>query len=510
MARRQALDTPNDRGQSEIVSIPAPVQGLNERESRTSIGPTEARQLVNWDVDGNVLKVRDGYAEHAATSAETSAVKTLFAHEMTTSTQLIAVNGGKLYNITSAGDTAHTHDGSWTNDEWITVNSNNFTVAVNGTDVPFRWNGTAVSATGLSGASLALSALTYVEKVGTRIWFAENNELDVWYTGAGSVSGLLTKFQLSQVAKNGHTMAIGQWSEDMGDGPDDYTVFVTSTGEVLVYSGDPGGTFSLVGKYQASPPVSRRCLFNIGGELVLVSYLGAFTINAIMQGLPRELSQADIWGKVAPGIAKNANSFGAQSPWFGFYANGKAYISFPINPGSDHRQYVLNARLNAWTQYDWTAYSMAYTSDDTLYFGGPAGKVHKITGANDDGADIIARAKPGFSYPGGGGAYKRAVAARANVVADDLVEGRILVETDFSETEFSGPNYDIVAESDNADWDDAVWDEASWGEEGLVNPQWKTVNGRGRALAFGLEVTTQAENVVWDTVDALMKVGGHR
>lgn len=62
------------------------------------------------------------------------------------------------------------------------------------------------------------------------------------------------------------------WTNDAGDGVDDYAVFVFSTGEVLVYQGDDpanAAAWSLIGRFQIGEPVSIRAHAKVGGTEII-------------------------------------------------------------------------------------------------------------------------------------------------------------------------------------------------------------------------------------------------
>jgi hypothetical protein len=63
----------------------------------------------------------------------------------------------------------------------------------------------------------------------------------VWYLPVNSISGAANPLDFGAIARNGGYMqAMGTWTLDAGQGADDYAVFVTSMGEVIVYNGtDP-------------------------------------------------------------------------------------------------------------------------------------------------------------------------------------------------------------------------------------------------------------------------------
>ena len=79
-----------------------------------------------------------------------------------------------------------------------------------------------------------------------------------------SVAGTVANFPLGAVfGRGGRLVAGGTLTHDGGSGPDDYTVFVTSEGEVAVYAGsNPGNAdeWAKVGCWFVGEPVGDRPL----------------------------------------------------------------------------------------------------------------------------------------------------------------------------------------------------------------------------------------------------------
>jgi hypothetical protein len=81
-----------------------------------------------------------------------------------------------------------------------------------------------------------------------RLFYVEKDTMNVWYLGTKAVSGAANKLDFGSVAKlGGYIQAMGTWTIDAGQGVDDYAVFVTNMGEVIVYEGtDPSDATKLV------------------------------------------------------------------------------------------------------------------------------------------------------------------------------------------------------------------------------------------------------------------------
>lgn len=472
--------------------FPAPTAGLNLRQDSTALSPQEARELVNFLSDEGVVRIRPGYGT-AADGMGAGAIGALGVFEGASARKLVACAGGEVWDASASTASALT-SAAYTSDAWVLENKNGWLFGTNGIDVPWRYDGVSVAATGFAGTSLTLSNLETVANVRDRLWFTEGNSADVWYGGIGAVTGTLTRFQLSQIASGGKCVCIGAWSRDAGDGADDVTVFMMNTGEVIVYQGDPASSFALVGKYSAPEPVGKQCLLKLGGDLVAITRAGFIPVSVILRGVPDDATTIPIWGNVAAGVARDVAAFGANATWGAHQAGGLVYFNVPVFPGTAAKQYVLNTRNRTWSTYDLPA-TMFASLGGTVYFGGVAGGVvHGVGGATDGGAAIVATARQGFAAaPGGRNA--RVTLIRPFLTADGLVQGEVDVDMDFEERGFSGAVKTFTGLDEGTDWGE------DWGGDWAGGTQnfkrWLSVKGEGNAMSVIARFRTSARNVKW-------------
>lgn len=513
--RPQIKYRPQTFEQGKSKTLPAPFGGLNLRDDIAALEENEARVLENWLPTTGQLSIRPGFDDHG-TGIGTGEVKTLAAFMGYTASHLIAAGGGKVYNTTSAGAATELATG-FTQDRWQTALYGNRLFLVNGADAPQVYNGTTCSAIVWTGSGLTNTNLVNVALVRNRLWFCENSSADVWYGDVGQIAAAsaLTKFQLSQIASGGICMAVGSWSRvDSGDGADDLTVFMMSTGEAIVYQGDPSTSFSLVGKYQTAPPIGRQCLFKVGGELVAVTRLGFMPMSAAVQqqvGKSLDFSSVDPWGKIAPGVVTDAASYASNGGWHGCLHNGIVYVNVPKTPGVVSLQRVLVTRNGAWTDYTKLNASSLCSFGGDLYFGAQTGgKVFKQTGVSDNGESIIASASGAFIYPTSAKNTNIYTAARPKLQADGTVSGLIGVDTDFVVRSLSGTSVNLIdTGSSESAWGNP-WNTTPWGIRSAADNKWFTVTGEGKAVSVRLRVLSSSSQLDWFNTDLLYKPGGIR
>lgn len=480
---------------SAPVPIPAPYGGVNSREGIGSLQPFEARALVNWNPEGNSLQPRKGFTEWSTDGPSMESIDTLAPYNGRTGNKLIGVtSGGAIWDFSNSTATLISAAG-YTESRFQHDVYNGYGFFVNGVDTPWRYGGSAVSATGFVGSSLTLSDLVNVRKVRQRLWFCENDSADVWYGGIGLITGSLTKFQLSQVVGGGYCMAIASHSQDAGDGSDDYTVFIMSTGEIVLYAGDPGSTFSKQGNYYMPEPVGRQCFCNVGGNLVIVSRGGLIPLEAAVNGTAFDYAALGNFGKYAPSIKRDVERYGDNEGWQALFHEGKVIINVPIDPGVTTEQRVFNTLTGAWTTWSGiNASHMAVQRD--LYFGKiNDGLVYQIGGSLDDGEPITVSARGAFVVIPGG-LKQKTTAARFDIAIEGSISGRHGIDADYREIDIDAyPEVDIASSTATTPWG-SPWG-SDWSDSSKFAGQWMGAYGEGHSVAVVMEATVNASSCEW-------------
>lgn len=502
--RRKAVAT-----KGLTFSIPAPHGGLNLRDAITALSPDQARRLINWRPSSGQLSARPGLTAHA-TGLNPSSCKQVAAFRSTTTEKLIAFTTTRIYDVTAAGAATELVN-SMTNGNWSTALFGNRLSMVNGADTPRDFDGTTCATVTWTGSGLTATNLVNIAQVRNRIWFCEANQADVWYGGIASISGTVTKFQLSQIVSGGYCMAIGGWSRDAGDGMDDFTVFVMSTGQIAVYQGDPASTFSLVGIYggdDSVPPIGRRCLIRLGGELLIITRGGLVPVSAMMSGLGLNLQALEPWGKIAPALAADAILHGARTGWQGALHDGFLYVTVPQSDTLS-RQYVLNTRNGAWTVYSGLNCSSVASYGNELYMGLlGSGTVKRHAGDDDDGSEIVCEARGAYVVPSQSYASNQYTACRVKIAASGTVTGVIGVDTDYFEETITGDAVALIEAASETPWG------SEWGSPWSSPPEnissWVGVVGVGRSVAVKLKVYVTSSDTKWSVTDVAFKPGNMR
>ena len=318
---------------------------------------------------------------------------------------------------------------------------------------------------------------------------------------------------------------------DAGDGADDMTVFVMSTGQLLIYQGDPATTLSLIGKYAGAPPIGRHCLVKVGGELIVITSMGLLPCSAAVGGVALDLSRIDPWGKIAPGIAADAALYGSNGGWCGVLHLGFVLINVPQTVGVLSKQYVLNTRTGAWTVFKgWNGSSFASFAG-SLYFGGMTGGiVRQMSGSSDtavgvgtnpaslplllsaplieSAVDISAVANGAFVVPQSGYKTNLFTTVRPKFQALGNVTGKIGVDTDYVSSTLIGNSVELVSNTSSTPWG-SPWGSA-WARDQEITQTWFSTKGQGRAVAVNLSLSAQSSDLRWFASDITFKPGGIR
>lgn len=201
------------------------------------------------------------------------------------------------------------------------------------------------------------------------------NNSSVYYLPVGQPFGTLSHFPLGPaLTRGGSIVAIGTWTIDGGEGMDDYTVFVSSEGELVVYKGyDPAtsGAFQKVGVFYIAPPIGgANCLAKYGGELLYLSRNGVFPLSQALQSTTVNLKSA-LTDKISPSFAEATTLYGDLPNWqiVPFAAENMLIVNVPTSDSSSE-QYIMNAITGAWTRFTGIPAASIAVSGNRLFFAG--------------------------------------------------------------------------------------------------------------------------------------------
>lgn len=451
---------------SNIKNFPAPIGGWVSNDNALGSGPSTAIILENMVPKQNRVFVRSGSKTVCKVAA---AAETLAEFDNGTEQKLVVCAGEYVYTAPVSSDNAFVVadevDSGFLNGRWQTVMASNGAdeaslVMVNGEDGIWSFDGTNMIE---AAASAANPTVDNVINFKSRLWFTKRGEATAYYGEVLSTSpATLTAFPIGPLLRNGgELVAINSLSMDGGSGPDDYLVFVSSRGEIVVFSGvDPATDFQLVGIFKAATPLSQRCLAKSGSDLI---YYG----NNGPQFLTRLFSSPDGLETLAlPIRTEFEDAMITASGAFGwdlinYSKRGWVLFNVPQQLKNTYDQFVVNLESQAWFRIKgWNGVSWT-TFQNRLYFGTNDGKIVAAdVGTNDDGVDVsfdFLQSWQEFDSA----STKKFNMAQVTIESNSVPEILVDMNVDFVQTPPSSqPGFGPPAIS--SPWDVSPWDVSPW------------------------------------------------
>lgn len=497
------------------TSVPAPVKGLNARDAIASMPPDFALVLDNIFCTPTEVQSRLGTSNWV--TGITGWVETVGHYKSPTQNNLFAAANSAIYDVTASGAVGSAKLSGFTNNRWQWTNfatpGGNYLHMVNGQDALVQYDGTTWSKITGAITGVSTSSLIHVNAFASRLWYVQVNSLNVWYLPVNSIAGAAQVFPLGSVAQmGGYLMAMMTWTVDNVNGIQEYAVFITSEGEVLIYQGyDPdfAATFTLVGQYVIGRPVGRRCFVKMGSDNVIICSDGIVSLAKELT-TDRKLSEAfsyNIQNLINADVASYASNFGWQ-PLYHPLGN-MLLINVPQTQNSYQYQYIMNTITGAWStwNYENNAFNAACWDvlDDVLYYGGNTIVGVANTGYDDNGAAITWDIKPAFNYFGKLGQQKYFTYVRPIIASTDTVNLSYILDLDYDDTKPAAPS---VSTGSGSPWDTSPWDITPWGGTPTINRDWLAVGGIGYAAALRISGSTNGMQASLQSIDYVYEGGG--
>lgn len=432
------------------------------------------------------------------TSAATSEVYTLFGvATISGALDVISLTNGRFQYIN------------------VATTGGNYLMAVNGSDKARYYTGTVWAKDGdgapynITGVDSATCIAINVHK--NRVWLIEKNTLKAWYLPTASIGGAAALLDLRAFAPHGGGLvAMGTWTMDAGYGVDDYAVFITSKGDVIVYRGtDPASatTWAMQGQWWIGSPVGVRPFVKWRGDLLIICQDGVFPLSSAL--LASRLSpNAALTDKIKTAMTSAVGSYGANFGWqlLPFPKQNMLILNVPVEEGDVQEQYVMNTITGAWSQFQNLSANCWELFSDDLYFGGNTyvGKAWNTNSDNGSGIDgFVLQAFNDFKEPG---QRKRVTSMRP------------LFRTNGSPTIYANINWDYDLSEPTAAlstttttagvWDTATWDNSVWGGGLRSNYSIQSATGSGWVGAPVFKSSTIGMEIELVSNDISVEIGG--
>lgn len=502
---------PAEPGPANLQTLSAPVGGWNALDALEQMPPNEAPILTNWVPYPTSCNVRNGYTQFA--TGFSGQVETVMTYAGLTASKLFAACAGNIYDITSGGAIGAPAQTGLTNDRWqytnISNSGNSYIYMVNGADKARYYNGTVFSTPTISGVDS--STFININLHHNRLWFVQKNSLNAYYLATSAIAGPAVLFPLTGVVqKGGFLVAMATWTIDAGYGVNDYAVFITSKGEILVYSGsDPtdSSTWGLIGDWQIGSPIGRRCYMKYQGDLLIITQDGLFPMSAALQS-SRTNPQVALSYKIQYAMSLAISSYSANFGWqvFQYPKENLLWVNIPINVGSSQQQYVMTTLPNkAWCNFNgWGANCWELFNDDP-YFGGNQFVGHAWNTLADNNTNIVCDGLQAFNYLDSP-ELKQFTMIRPFLNTNGSPNIFASLNIDFSLADMTGPL--SFTPTSYATWDNGKWDTSVWGGDLTLTNQWQGAQGVGNAAGVRLKSASQGIQVQWTACTVVWRKGG--
>lgn len=512
---------------AQVVSRPPPIGGLNLIDSLAGMPITDAIVLENYVARGNSIELRRGFSKHSvppvvAIDPEEQRVETLMAYNGVVP-KLFAVVRGAASGVVFDCRFVDVTEDEWavpagsvvaTSARWEHVNvstaGGQFLLAVNALNRAQIFDGTTWQQIDGASSPIAITGvdtttLSNITLHVNRVWFSQRATLVAFYLGINSVGGAAAAFDLRTVAKlGGSIVAIDTWTIDTGEGADDHMVFITSEGEVIVYTGtDPASvdTWSLKGVYRIGRPSGRRCTLKLRGDLLILCEGGIIAMGTLLQqGADR---RDYITYKIQPELSrftKDFSNFGFEMIYF--QSESLLILNTPESPVIT-RQYAVDVNTpQAWGP--WTGIqALCFELFQGIPYIGMRGNVAQLWSQDsDDGASIPGRVKPAFSkYEHEERKNERKTRVYFSS-AGGLVKFGIRVNRDFEDRPPETANLTAPVPGVGV-WGQSLWGFATWGAG--VNTPLRAATSEIAAAVIGTYLTPY---IVTNTKDIRVQING--
>jgi hypothetical protein len=498
--------------QQEVTNkvVPAPTDGWNSITPLAIMDPKLAPILDNWVPRPGWLEVRGGSVPWVDITG--GPIETLITYRALGVETFFAAGNGKIYDISGLGNGATAVQTALANNRWNWINftpllGTTVIQLANGFDTLRQWNGTVWSAPAITGLPYAGGNDTrIIRNIWTtkrRIWYVLNDATGKPTTVgafmptdaiAGPIDG--TQDLGGLWTKGGYLVAITDLTLDGGNGPNDYTAFISSQGQVTLFSGDDpatAGNWQLAGgTFNMSRPIGDRCAYPIGADVAIITMSGLVPLAQTLPFDPSADRSVAITSRIQNAMSEAAllysNNFGWQTTTYA--EQDLLILNIPIVEGAQQMQFVMNTLTGAWCRFiGWDANCFGRYQNN-LYFGGNDGQVFlAYVGLNDTGEPIFADVQCAYNYFDEPGRLKRMTMIQPLMNVETAGAMIISIDADFAISDQTTTSNFLVGSL----WDVDLWDGAVWAIDASTFKIWLSTNAIGHALAVHIGVLSQPD-----------------
>lgn len=498
------------RQTSTVKFVAPPIKGWNAKDDLADMDQNEAIVLDNLIPSDTGVFLRKGYSEW--TTGLSDAIQSLMEYNAPSgTTKLFAATSDKVYDVSASGAVGAAALTGLSNGWWqhlmFATSGGTFLVMCNGADSVRNYDGSTWTTPAITGVtSVNLVTVTAHQ---SRIWFIEENTLKVWYLPTLSIAGAATSIDFGSLSRlGGKLMAMASWTRDSGAGLEDLAAFITSRGEVHIYSGsDPSSstTWQRVGTFKIAEPIGRRCIIKVGGDVGIITTQGVVPLAGVLSRAESAQGKVAITDQIRNAFTIAYNQAATMQGWQCVeYPVGKLLIlNVPTLENETSVQFVMNSNTGAWCRFTGIDTGVWSLKGTELFFGGTDGTVYKYDGNDDNGEAIdgtsvsaftdfgspmtkcFKRIRPQFFGPSG---YRPSIALRLDYSEDFIV---------YNAASFIGSG---------TAWDDGEWDNTSWSSPSQSSALWQGITGEGFTAAVVVKLSS-TEAMTYNGAKILFEMG---
>lgn len=506
-------------------TFPAPVGGWNTRDPLAEMSPSDAIVLDNYYPTTGNAQLRGGSMPWA-TGMGTDPIETLMQWDGGSVQEMFAIANHKIYDVTIAGAVGAAVVSGLTNNRWNYTMMTNDTsggarlVLVNGADDMRQYDGTAWHTINAVSAPIAITGiatnlLTNIWVYQKRLFFTQKNSTLIWFLPLGQFGGAADSFDLGPfLSLGGYIIAGATWTQQGLNGPQDLCVFISSRGQVIIYSGiDPTDAASWVeiGTYNVGSPIGSRCLIPTGADVAIICQDGIVGLSSIIT-VDRAASNkvalsSKIKGAYSAAVNLYANNFGWEA--VSYPRANQVWFNIPYQEGVQQVQFVLSTLTGAWCRFTNLNANTWCRFKESLYFGNNAGQVWV---ADDIGESDHNQAIPGtwitaYNYLQNPAFNKNMKMIRPNIYSDPTIAYGIGLAFNLNEQPVLPQPQAAPPTTGLSVWNVATWDVDPWASSLNINT-WRGVGGEGTSVAAMFTTLTAGYEVTISSIDLWFEMGG--
>jgi hypothetical protein len=462
----------NTQQRAQLYVIGSPTGGLNGRDSLASMSETDAYQMDNIFPGTTSCVLRPGYTTYQTGLG--AAVDSLEVYASGGTQTILAFAGSQVVDVSVEG-TLKVLKSNLNSAQTISVmfsttaDNAQFLIVTTGQDIPMSYNNGTLTNLAFTGLNESATNLNYVNSYMDRLFWGTANKMGFYYLPPGEIQGAMAWYDLGELTtQGGYLEAIGTFSDDAGDGPNEYIVFVSSRGEYIMFQGqDPGDAtnWNIIGRYRGGEPIGRKCLLDYAGDVLVLTSDGVQPFSLIRKQSNTVIITLAITSKLGDTLLRlntNRNIWGwAMQLW---PVGSMLIVNAPDsdNPAGTYSQFVMNTITQSWCRFTNLNAISFCMSERVIYFGDYNGNIYAIGGTSDNGNPISFSVKQAYNYYQTN-SFKHYKWAQFLVKCEMPVLLSCSLSVDFDEA-YQNNNINGTTQLGNGgQWDICKWDTCQWG-----------------------------------------------